>query len=239
MVGRSGRIAWYPRFIMPTPKKKKPARSSPARPTVAVDPALKRAYDTLVATIAAAAAKEAQDFDVRWEAAGKIVEHEPPLYVFGGYKSPDEFFRKAMNEEPRNARRYVRVAKLASAKDEETYGVSKLDAAIGYVEAKLGHAVAHPPLPVAFAKLRFDGKPLEQASVQEINAATSKLTSAGRKKPKTPAHSAIVAALGKVASLKGVVVRERQGLVTFERVPLAALRHFVRALSGAKLPGAT
>jgi hypothetical protein len=222
---------------MPALKKKNP-RTPAAVPTVAVDPALKRAYDKLIATITAASAKEAQDFDVRWEAAAKIVDHEPPLYVFGGYKSPDDFFRKAMNEEPRNARRYLRVAKLASAKDEETYGVSKLDAAIGYVEAKLGHAVAHPPLPVAFAKLRFDGKPLEDASVQEINAATAKLTSAGRKKPKTPAHTAIAAALAKVDSLKSVVVRERQGLVTFEHVPLAALRHFVRALSGAKVPGA-
>ena len=57
-----------------------------------------------------------------------------------------------------------------------------------------------------------------------------------KKKP-TPAHTALTAALGKVASLKDVVVRERQGLVTFERVPLAAMKHFLRALGAAKVPG--
>ena len=121
------------RVTMPRPAKKSPT------PTVPLSPLLKRAYQSLVAKISSASAKEAQDFDARWEAAAKIVDHDPPLYVFGGYASPDEFYRKVMNEEPRNARRYVRVAKLASPRDEETYGVSKLDAALGYVEAKLGH----------------------------------------------------------------------------------------------------
>ena len=100
------------------------------------------------------------------------------------------------------------------------------------------HPLEHPPLPVSFDRLRVDGKSLANASVREINAATAKLTSAGRKKPKTPEHTALVAALAKVASLRDVVVRERQGLVTFERVPLAALGHFVRAIASAKVRGA-
>jgi hypothetical protein len=218
-------------------------RSSPTKkrapiPTITIDPSLKRLYDALTAKIAAASAKEARDFDVRWEAAARIVEHEPPLYFVGGYKTADEFFRRKMHEEPRNARRYMRVAKVASPRDEETYGVAKLDAALGYVEAKLGRSLAHPPLPVALDRLRIDGKLLADASVREITLATAELTSGSRKKAKTPAHTALVAALAKVSSLKGVAVREHQGLVTFERVPLAALRHFVRALSGAKVPGA-
>jgi hypothetical protein len=226
---------------MPVAKKpKKPGRrANPGEPTVRVDPALKRAYDNLVALISKASAKEAEDFDTRWEAAARIVDHEPPLYGFGGYKSADDFYRRFMNEEPRNARRFMRVAKLASPRDEETYGVSKLDAALAYVEAKLGHPLAHPPLPVQLSRLRIGGLTLDEASVREINAATTKLTSQVHKKPKTPAHTALAAALGKVASLKSVVVREHHGLVTFERVPLAALRHFLRAVSAAKIPGAT
>jgi hypothetical protein len=54
---------------------------------------------------------------------------------------------------------------------------------------------------------------------------------------RAPTHTALAAALGKVTSLKDVVVRERQGLVTFERVPLAAMKHFLRALASAKVPG--
>jgi hypothetical protein len=152
-------------------KPKKPGRrANPGEPTVRVDPALKRAYDNLIALISKASAKEAEDFDTRWEAAARIVEHEPPLYVFGGYKSADDFYRKVMNEEPRNARRFMRVAKLASPRDEETYGVSKLDAALAYVEAKLGHPLEHPPLPVHLSRLRIGGLTLDEAREKALQS---------------------------------------------------------------------
>ena len=208
--------------------------------TVKVDPKLKKEYDALVAQIATASRKESEDFDARWEAAAKIVEHE--LYVLGGFKNADAFFREVMQEEPRNARRYMRVAKYASPAEETTYGTSKLDAALGFIEAKLGHAIDHPPLPVAFEKLRVPlgkgTKTLEAASVPEITAATSKLTASWHKKPKTPAQSALADQIGKIDSLKSVRVREHAGLLSFTGVPLAAIHHFVRALETAKLPAA-
>ena len=79
--------------------------------TVKVDTQLKNQYDALVAQIATASRKESEDFDARWEAAAKIVEHE--LYVLGGFENAEAFFREVMQEEPRNARRYMRVAKYA------------------------------------------------------------------------------------------------------------------------------
>jgi hypothetical protein len=70
---------------------------------------------TLVADIALAARKETEDCNAA------------------------EFFRAVMKEEPRTASRYVRVARFASPRDEQAYGVNKLDAALGFIEAKLGN----------------------------------------------------------------------------------------------------
>ncbi|HEY1959669.1 MAG TPA: hypothetical protein VGH28_28865 [Polyangiaceae bacterium] len=208
---------------------------------VKVDPKLKKEYDALVAVISDSSRKEAEDFDRRWEAAAKVVEHE--LYVIGGYEDADPFFRAVMQEEPRNARRFMRVAKYASPSEETTYGTSKLDAALGFVEAKLGHPLAHPPLPVAFDKLRIPvgkgTKGLETASVPEITAATSKLTASWHKKPKTPAQSALAEQIAKIDSLGGVRVHERDGILSFTGVPLGAIHHFIRALTAAKLPKAS
>lgn len=221
--------------------KKKPIQTNPAPDVVVkVDAKLKKAYDDLVAVIAKASHSEMQDFDRRWEAAGAIIDHDPPLYVVGGHRNAAEFFRGVMKEEPRSASRYVRVARFASPRDEERYGVAKLDAALGLIEAKLGKPLAHPPLPVALDRLRVpvaDGtKNLDDASVAEITAATGKLTSGSRKKPKTAVRAAIEKSLARVSSLKGVRVTERDGKLSFEGVPVAALDGFARALVNAKIP---
>jgi hypothetical protein len=222
-------------------KKSSRPRAPKGDVTVKVDPKLKKAYDALVAIITAASRKEAADFDRRWEAAAKIIEHNPPLYTLGGFANADAFYRDVMQEEPRNARRYVRVAKYASPDEETRYGTSKLDAALGFIEAKLGHALEHPPLPIAFERLRIpiDGhhtKSLDDASFPEITAATSKLTSAAHKKPKTPAQTALVEQIAKIDSLSSVRVHERAGILSFTGIPLAAVHHFIRALTAAKLP---
>ena len=128
-----------------------------------------------------------------------------------------------------------------SPRDEQTYGVAKLDAALGYIEAKLGKPLAHPPLPVSLDRLRIPtagggSKPLESATFAELVAATGKLTNASHKKPRTPARAAIEKALGGVSSLAGVRVSESHGSVTFGPVPLAALARFASALAKVKLP---
>ncbi len=134
----------------------------------------------------------------------------------------------------------MRVAKFASPREEELYGLQRLDAALGFIEAKLGKPLEHPPLPIAFDKLRVpvgDGtKLIADASVAEIAAATSTLTSGTRKKPKTAARVAIEKALAAIASLAKVHVTERNGNVNFEGVPLASLAKFGRAVAAAKIP---
>jgi hypothetical protein len=99
--------------------------------SVKVDPKLKALWDEALATINAAMVRGASAFDEQWEAAGRVVSHEPPLYVLGNHASPAAFFREVLHEEPRTAQRYIRVAKFATPKEEDAYGVQNLDAAIG------------------------------------------------------------------------------------------------------------
>lgn len=221
-------------------KKRTPKQTNSPDVVVKVDAKLKKAYDSLVAVIAASTHSEMEDFDRRWEAAAAILDHDPPLYVVGGHRDQDEFFRKVMKEEPRTARRYVRVAKFSSPRDEETYGIAKLDAALGFIEAKVGAPLAHPPLPVALDKLRIptpEGtKSIESASIEQIAAAASKLKGASARKPSTATEKALTGKLGSVASLKNVGVKERNGFVSFVGVPVAALERFARAVLATKLP---
>ena len=203
-------------------KKKKTRKPGAASPdvTVKVDAQLKKAYDKLVAVIEASSRAEMLDFDRRWESAGAIVDHDPPLYVVGGHRNAAEFFRAVMREEPRTGWRYVRVAKFASPDDERSHGLAKLDAALGFIEAKLGKPLEHPPLPIALDRLRIPvgdhTKPLADASVAEILAATGALTSKSKKRPKTPARSAIEKTFAGVSSLSAVHVAERGGMVLRE-----------------------
>jgi len=208
---------------------------------VPVDPKLKKAYDDLLARIADATKHEAVDFYARWGGAAEIVNHSPPLYTLGGYASADAFYRGVMKENPRNAERYVRVVDFTRPGDDVKFGgVSKLDALLGFIEAKVGHPLVHPPLPVSLDHLRIPvagaHKGAKEATVAEVRAATAKLTKSWHKKPKTPAQSAVLAALAKIDSLKDVQAHEHAGLMTFTGVPIGAMPLFVQALRAAKIP---
>jgi len=219
----------------PAPPRKRVAK--PGIPTIAPDPRLKREYERLVAIIGKTSHAEMKDFDARWEAADRIVSHDPPLYRVAGIRNDADFFRDVMKEEPRTATRYVRVARFATPMEEEMYGVAKLNAAIGFLEAKIGHKVEHPPLPIAFDLLTFPTaagvKPLKDCTVAEIQSATSKLLGAKNKRPHHPTHTAIVKGLSKVASLEGVTVHEHSGVLSFRSVPIAALARFATLLHAA------
>ena len=225
---------------MPTAKKtpkKAPAKKLPAKTPadirVPVDASLKKRYDVLRKQIEDAKAKGSRDWDALWEAAGAIVEHDPPLYVVGGYKNDREFFDQVIGENARNAYRNVRVAKFASPAEETKYGISKLDAALSYIEAKLGAPLAHPPLPVAFDRLRI-GKNrvlLENVRREDVEAATRELSKTA-KKPTSSDERAAAAAFAKHPALKGVRVRVRGGIVSFTGVPAASMEAFRKALGG-------
>lgn len=212
----------------------KPARAKSgvsADVVVKVDAKLKALYDRSVSAIDEATKRGMSAFDERWEAADAILSHDPPLYVVGGYKDAREFFREVMHEEERTGFRWVRVARYATPREEETYGPTLLDAAVSYMEAKYG--VIEDSLPIAFDRLKIpvtrDGQErrllLAECTVVDVTAAIRKLRrpkSSGR----AAARDALLTALGKVSSLAGVQVRERAGLVSIANVPLAAWDRF-------------
>lgn len=136
----------------------------------------------------------------------------------------------------------MRVAKVASPADEQKYTVTKIDAAIGWLEAKQGKPIGKS-LPTPLAKLRIaitrDGKArtasLVEATVAEIRAATRAiLAKAGRSraKAKEPAQTKIEAAFGKAKGLEGVKVRVAGGLLHVGAVPLASWTAFRAAIAG-------
>jgi hypothetical protein len=100
----------------------------------------------------------------------------------------------------------VRVAKFASPIEEERYGTTKLDAALAYIEAKLGAPLVHPPLPIALDRLRIPVKhgagvgsrscTLEEARVEDIVAATRGLRTQ-KAKPTSSVERAIKERLAK------------------------------------------
>lgn len=205
--------------------------------TVKVNPASKKLYQKLIDALHRAKTEGAAAFDALWESAARIVEHHPPLYVVGGYESDTAFFAGELEEKPRNAYRYIRVAKFATPAEEEAYGTTKLDAALGYLEAKLGAPLAHPPLPIAFDRLRIPIKngtaSLADARVEDIVAATRALKKTDRT-PTSSAERALREGLAKHDALSAIGVRVRAGKVTFSGVPLASLGVFSTQIARAK-----
>ncbi|MCC6559239.1 MAG: hypothetical protein IT372_40450 [Polyangiaceae bacterium] len=136
------------------------------------------------------------------------------------------------------------MAKYASPAEEARYGVSKLDAAITYVEAKQG-APAKGRVPVAFNDLKIsidrDGKTvrlgLDDASVKEIAEATRRLLRAEQKTPAkaSPVVTAITRELGK-GLLAGITVRLAGGRLALGAIPVEALGDLAKALGRVKLP---
>lgn len=213
--------------------------------SVPVDARLKKLWDEALASVRSAESRGASAFDELWEGAARIVEHDPPLYVIGGYASAREFFEQELREPERTARRMMRVARFATPREEARYGASVLDAALAYLEAKAGHAL-EGTLPVAFERLKIpvkDGKatklvPLDRATVKDIAAATRALASRSRKgRAASATQQAIAASLGEHEILAHVVVHERDGFASFANVPVAAFGAFSQAVARVKTAG--
>ena len=205
-----------------------------------VDKGLKSAWDKLAKVIRSAKHRGAVEFDALWEAVAHVVEHDPPLYVVAGYANAEAFFEAELGEKSRNAYRYMRVAKFASPAEEDRYGTTKLDAALSFVEAKLGQPLEHPPLPIAFDRLRIPtthGKTiaLEKARVEDIDAATRSL-SKQVKAPTSSAERALLEACKRHPAFGGVRARVRNGLATVTNVPVASMHVFGTMLTEVAWP---
>jgi len=210
---------------------------------IKVDRALKTKWDESVRAIQEAKREGAGAFDVLWETVGAVLDNDPPLYLAGGIATAREFLTKLVGENERTARRLVRVAKYASPAEEAKYGVSKLDAAIAFVEAKAG-APVKGRVPVAFAALRIpverDGKALraslEDALVEEIAAATRKLLRPHEAQPSaTPVVRAVTKSLDD-AKVKGVRVTVSRGKLTLSGIPVETFAQVMKALGRTRLP---
>lgn len=221
-------------------------RTRPARPlpdvSIKVDARLKKLYDGLLARIEAARKEEAQDFDRLYEAVAEVLDHDPPLWPIGGYANPGEFCQDKLGAPLRTVQRNIRVARYATAKDIDTYGATRLDAALGWIEAKTGGPVKGE-LPVAFDRVRIPvtragearAVGLSDATVEEIERATKALGKGAKKGPKSAARTALLEGLGKHKALAEVDVSVSGGMASFRRVPLASLDLFGRALVAAKV----
>ncbi len=208
-----------------------------------VDRALKQRWEEAAAALDRARGQGASAFDELWEMVGEVIDHDPPLYLAAGIATAREFLRKYTHEPERTAKRFIRVARYASPAEEERHGVAKLDAAIGYVEAKLG-TPAKGRVPVDFKALRIpverEGQkrrlPLEDVSVEELRAATRALTRAGKRSPggAPPIVAAITRALP-AALRRDVKVSATGDRVSLTNIPAGSLRDLARALAKAKL----
>ncbi len=227
------------------PKKSQAApKPRPAAIKIEVDRALKKRWDALHDALKGALREGASAFDRLWETAAEIVEHDPPLYLAGGFATDKAFFADVLNETERSARRNMRVAKYASPDEEVRYGTSKLDAVLGFLDAKNGG----PPrtrTPVDFEKLRIPvtraGKTVaakvEDATVEEIAAATrAARRKTGTAPRKTSPVAAAVARELRSGALRGISVHVAAGKLALGDIPLAALPALAKALARIKLP---
>jgi hypothetical protein len=218
-------------------------KPSPSLVRVKVDRKRLDRWKALRAQLDARKREEAEGYDAYWEAVGEILDAQ--LYVDGGFETADAFVREVIKEPMRTVARHVRVAKYASPVDEARFGVAVIDAAIAYLEAKLG-APLRERLPFPLATLRVEmeqeGKThrlgLDELSVEQLRAATKALTKARGKTRvvRSPSHEAITRALEGVASLKDIRVQVRDGFVDFRGVPLHSVHDLVSALRGVELP---
>lgn len=99
--------------------KEQTARAAVAR--VTIDRALKRDCLSLMRMTAETSREDARTFDRRYEAIGAALEHDPPLYLAGGFARTRAWFEAELHEDERSVRAKVRVAKYASPREEERY----------------------------------------------------------------------------------------------------------------------
>jgi len=222
-------------------KRRVTVKTSSTKLDLHVDRSLKKRWGRALTTLESARRQGATAFDELWETVAEIVDHDPPLYLAGGFATTKAFLTKHLKESERTARRLMRVAKFASPNEEARYGVSKLDAALAWLEAKAGKPRGR--LPVDFPKLRVPVKggptlPFDEATVRDLTAATRELLRAGKpRKNRPPLVRALATAIAKKGkSLDGITVSLTNGKLTLGNILPDQLAALTKALGSAKLP---
>lgn len=209
------------------------------------DPKRLAEYRKLMSLLAGGEREQATGFDEYWEAVGRILDDQ--LYDVGGFHDAKTWIAEEIGQPVRSVMRLVRVARHATPKEEAHYTTSKLDAALGFIEARTGGPVKGH-VPVRWESLRIPvrraGGPstvsLENATVAEIHAATRDLL-VGTKRSRahrSPTETALRALLADHAEFAATAIHVHDGSVRFGPVPLASLAEFVKLLRGFRVPTA-
>jgi hypothetical protein len=217
-------------------KTTKPSTAKLSTVEVATDPQRKKRFEKLQAALRSAKLEELRGFDEYWENVAEIVE--AGLHVYGGYDTAEAFVKAETEQNWRSALRYMRVAKHASPNEEQKYGVAKIDAALSYIEAKLG-APVRGTLPIRLDALKVtverDGADkrlgLDALTVRELNTATRALLAKSGSDARTrrsPIEQAFAKSLAGEKVLKETTVRFVDGHLSFSKVPLAHLDAFMK-----------
>ena len=226
---------------------KKPSTLHAAAVEVTIDVALKRAWKSAHAAFESASREGMRAFDRKYEAVGDIIEHEPALYLAAGLSTLRAFVQTYLPAETeRTVLRNVRVARYASPDEEARYTPTKIDAAIDFLEAKLGGQRPKGRIPVDFERLRIPlprAKPDAAASVLFPNATILQIRAAARalrgakgkpSKFQPPVVQALRKQLPKGA--EGVALAYANGKVSIGGIPVEKLGAVLRALAKARLP---
>jgi len=220
-----------------------PQDNTETRPVkVRVNAGLKRQYTEKVTDLRRATATGATTWRERYLAAAAIVEHDPPLYLAGGYATDKAFFEGEMQESPQAAQRAIRIVKLATVDEIRGIGVFRLNLAIAYLEGESGKPIESASS-VDFTKLRIsfkvDGdavtKSLTTITRQELALAVAQLpVNVAKPRKPSPAAKAVGEAV-KRSGVKGAKATVTQRLLVL-RVPLDGIAAIARELTGFKVP---
>ena len=246
MAGKKTKTTKKPRPTTTTKQtKKKPAAlKKPRAVALQIDPRLAKEWKKHLAVLDDAKHRGMSAFDEQWEAVSAIALHEPPLYLAAGCATFRAFLAEYVGEDERTAKRNMRVARFASPAEEAAYGVTKLDAALAYLEAKTGKAL-HGRVPVAFDKLKIpvdegDARRnvgLAAATAAQIQAATRAMGSSPAAK-ESPIVKAVRKALAGDEALRGVGVRYAGGHLSLSFEP-SVLARVAKALARTRPPAAS
>ncbi len=209
---------------------------------VKIDAALKKLYAQAIGQLDEAKRDGAAAWHRKYETVAAIIEHDPPMYLAGGFATDQAFFTAKLEETQQSALRNIRVAKLATSQEVSTYSVARLSFAIAYVEARDKTPIKdRGAIDFATLKVQFkrDGKThtksLGDIAYADLVLAVSQATGHSEKSVKqSPAAKAVNAAV-KASGVKEAKATVTKTMVTI-RVPLTGLGAVARELADFKVP---
>jgi hypothetical protein len=207
------------------------------------DPKRVKRYNELLSMMTHGGTGEARGFDEYWEAVSHVIDEK--LFDCGGARSVEEWIKSVVKEPYRTVMRNIRVARHATPEEEARYTVTKLDAALSFVEARMG-GPANGHLPIRWESLRIPVQKqrtvvrlsLGDATIAQINAATRAVLAREKHgtKPQSPSEMLLKQLLAAEKQFANVTIHVSDGSVRFGAVPLASIRAFASAIRKFRVP---